>query len=393
MTVEVVIVSASRTPMGGFQGDLSTVPATELGAVAIKSAMEKAGVNPSDIDEVLMGNVLSSGLGQAPARQASLGAGLPQSTPCTTISKVCGSGMKSVMLAFDQIKAGSIETAVAGGMESMSLAPYLLSKARGGYRLGHGEVIDHMFYDGLQNAYDGQLMGCFADANAKEDGISREAMDDYAINSLARANKAIASGAFNDEIAPVSIKTRKDTIVIDTDEQPGKAKPEKIPTLRPAFGKEGAVTAANASSISDGAAALIVMSREKAEALGLTPLAVIKAHTTFAQAPEKFTHAPIGAIDALLEKVNWRLNEVDLFEVNEAFAMVTLAAMNSFNLPLEKVNVNGGATALGHPIGASGARIIVTLLHALINQGKTKGIASLCIGGGEATALAVELEK
>lgn len=396
LPIEVVIVSAARTPMGGFQGELSTVSATELGSVAIKAVVERAGgIDTSvelmnSIDEVLMGNVLSAGLGQAPARQAALGAGLPTSTPCTTISKVCGSGMKSVMLAFDQIKSGSIDVAVAGGMESMSQAPYLLPTARSGQRLGHGEMLDHMFYDGLQNAYDGKLMGCFADANASDDGITREQMDDYAIESLRRAKQAIESGYFSAEIAPVTVKTRKSETVIDTDEQPPKAKPEKIPTLRPAFAKDGLVTAANASSISDGAAALMVMSHEKAKALGLTPLAIIKAHVTHAESPEKFTHAPIGAMKKLMEKAQWSLDDVDLFEVNEAFAMVAIAARQQLQLSSEKMNVNGGATALGHPIGASGARIIVTLLHALQRTGKTRGVASLCIGGGEATAIAIE---
>ena len=391
MTSLVYIVSASRTPMGGFQGDLSTVKSTELGSVAIKSVIEKSAVKETDIDEVLMGNVLSAGVGQAPARQASLGAGLPLSVPCTTVSKVCGSGMKSIMLAFDQIKAGSIESAIAGGMESMSLAPYFLPKARDGQRLGHGEVLDHMFYDGLQNAYDGQLMGCFADANSKEDGISREAMDEYAIESLKRALEAVKEGYFKDEIAPVLVKSRRGDTVVENDEQPEKGNPEKIPTLRPAFAKDGSVTAANASSISDGAAAVMLMSAEKVKALGLKPLAVIKAHSTHAIEPEKFTHAPIGAINAVLEKSEWDLGDVDLFEINEAFAMVTMASMSALNLSHSKVNINGGATALGHPIGASGARIVVTLLHALKRIGKKKGIASLCIGGGEGTALAVEL--
>jgi acetyl-CoA C-acetyltransferase len=382
--------------MGGFQGDLSTVTATELGSVAIKAAVERvigkgASVDVvNSIDEVLMGNVLSAGLGQAPARQAALGAGLPTSTPCTTISKVCGSGMKAVMLAFDQIKSGSIDVAIAGGMESMSQAPYLLPTARSGQRLGHGEMLDHMFYDGVQNAYDGKLMGCFADANALEDGITREQMDGYAIESLRRAKHAIDNGYFIDDIVPVTVKSRRSESVVDTDEQPPKAKPEKIPTLRPAFAKDGLVTAANASSISDGAAALMVMSHEKARALGLTPLAIIKAHVTHAESPEKFTHAPIGAMKKLMEKAQWSLDDGDLFEVNEAFAMVAIAARQQLYLSSEKMNINGGATALGHPIGASGARIIVTLLHALQRTGKTKGVASLCIGGGESTAIAIE---
>jgi len=391
MTSGIVIVSAARTPMGAFQGELSTTAAPDLGAAAIKAAIERAGIEKDTIDEVLMGNVLSAGLGQAPARQATLGAGLPQSTSATTISKVCGSGMKSIMLAFDQIKAGGIDTAIAGGMENMSLAPYFLPKARGGQRLGHGEIIDHMFYDGLQNAYDGQLMGCFADANSKADGITREEMDDFAIESLRRAQDAISSGYFEDEIASVTVKHRKGDICVAVDESPQKANAEKIPTLRPAFGKTGLVTAANASSISDGAAALVIMSADKAKSLNLTPLAKIKAHATHSHEPERFTHAPINAIKKLLEKINWDVDDVDLFEVNEAFAMVAMAAINELKLPHEKVNINGGATALGHPIGASGARLIVTLLYALKRIGKTKGVASLCIGGGEGTAIAIEL--
>lgn len=398
MSTEIVIVSAARTPMGGFQGSLSQVSATQLGSVAIEAALNAASHHSAlnkaevmaEVDEVLMGNVLSAGVGQAPARQAALQAGLPVSTPCTTVSKVCGSGMKAMMLAADQIAAGNIQAAIAGGMESMSQAPYLLPSARSGQRLGHGEMLDHMFYDGLQNASDGQLMGCFADNNAKEGGITREQMDDYAIESLRRAQVAISEGAFAAEIAPVTVTTRRGELIVDTDEQPLKANPEKIPTLRPAFGKEGLVTAANASSISDGAAALLLMSREKAEQLGLTTLAVIKAHVSHAETPDIFTHAPIGAIEKVLKKANWSVSDVDLFEVNEAFAMVAIAAKQALSLPSEKVNVNGGATALGHPIGASGARIVVTLLHALRRQGKTKGIASLCIGGGEATAIAVE---
>ncbi len=391
MSQEIVIVSAARTPMGGFQGELSSVPAPTLGAEAIKAVISKSGINKEDINEVLMGNVLNAGLGQAPARQAALGAGIPEATPCTTVSKVCGSGMKSIMLAYDQIKAGTIETAIVGGMESMSLAPYFLPKARGGQRLGHGEVLDHMFYDGLQNPYDGQLMGCFAEENSQSDGITREDMDAYAIESLNRAQAAIEAGYFDAEIAPVTISSRRGESVVKIDEQPGKANPDKIPTLRPAFAKDGTVTAANASSISDGAAALLVMTREKAENLGLKPMAVIKAHSSHAQAPNMFTHAPVGAIEKVLEKSSWSLADIDLFEINEAFAMVTLAAMNTLEIPHEKVNIHGGATALGHPIGASGARIVVTLLHALQRIGKTKGLATLCIGGGEAVAITVEM--
>ncbi len=391
MSNEIVIVSAARTPMGGFQGELSTVSAPALGSVAIKAVLENSGLDNSIVDEVLMGNVLNAGVGQAPARQATLGADLPLGTSSTTISKVCGSGMKSVMLAYDQIKAESINIAIAGGMESMSLAPYFLPKAREGQRLGHGEVLDHMFYDGLQNAYDGQLMGCFADANSKEDGITRDEMDAYAIESLRRAKEAIDNGYFKAEIAPVTVSSRKGDTIVSEDEQPKKGNPEKIPTLRPAFAKDGLVTAANASSISDGAAALLLMTADKAKALGLTPLAVIKAHSTHAREPEKFTHAPVGAVEKLLKKVGWRVSDVDLFEINEAFAMVTMAAMSQLDIPHEKVNISGGATALGHPIGASGARIIVTLLHALKRTGQSKGVASLCIGGGEGTAIAVEM--
>ncbi len=391
MSNEIVIVSAARTPMGGFQGELSSVSAPALGSVAIKAVLENSGLDNSIVDEVLMGNVLNAGVGQAPARQATLGADLPLGTSSTTISKVCGSGMKSVMLAYDQIKAESIHIAIAGGMESMSLAPYFLPKARGGQRLGHGEVLDHMFYDGLQNAYDGQLMGCFADANSKEDGMTRDEMDAYAIESLRRAKEAIDNGYFKAEIAPVTVSSRKGDTIVSEDEQPKKGNPEKIPTLRPAFAKDGLVTAANASSISDGAAALLLMTADKAKALELTPLAVIKAHSTHAREPEKFTHAPVGAVEKLLKKVGWRVSDVDLFEINEAFAMVTMAAMSQLDIPHEKVNISGGATALGHPIGASGARIIVTLLHALKRTGQSKGVASLCIGGGEGTAIAVEM--
>ncbi|MGH1440175.1 MAG: thiolase family protein [Cellvibrionaceae bacterium] len=391
MTNEIVIVSAARTPMGSFQGAYKALTAVDLGAVAIRAAIERAGIDARLLGEVLMGNVLSAGLGQAPARQAALLAGLPKTVPSTTVSKVCGSGMKSVMLAYDQIKAGSIQSAIAGGMENMSLAPYLLPNARNGQRLGHGEIIDHLFYDGLQNASDGKLMGCFADANAIHDGITREAMDEYALESLRRAQGAIAAGYFKEEICPVTLQSRRDTILFDTDEPPSQAMPDKIPKLKPAFGENGLVTAANASSISDGAAALLIMSRKQAETLSLQPMAVIKGHTTYAQEPELFTHAPIGAISALLDKVRWDIAEVDLFEVNEAFAMVTIAAISQLGLDADKTNVHGGATALGHPIGASGARILVTLLYALKRLGKKRGVASLCIGGGEATAVAVEM--
>ncbi|MCC2615838.1 acetyl-CoA C-acyltransferase [Aestuariibacter halophilus] len=384
----IVIVAAKRTAMGGFMGGLSAKTATELGSEAIRAAMD--GVDASQIDEVIMGCVLPAGLGQSPARQAALGAELPLSASVTTINKVCGSGMKAVMLAHDLIKAGSAQAVVAGGMESMSNAPYLLPKARGGYRMGHGQVLDHMMLDGLENAYDGQAMGCFAQATADEEGIGREAMDEYALESLRRAQHAIYSGAFAEEITPVTVSGRKGDTVVDTDEGPGSARPEKIPSLRPAFKKDGTVTAANSSSISDGAAALVVMSQARADALGLKPLAKIVGHSTHAMKPADFTVAPVGAMQKLFEKTGWQAGDVDLFEINEAFAMVTMLAINKLGLDHAKVNVNGGACALGHPIGASGARLIVTLLHALINKGLNKGVASLCIGGGEATAIAIE---
>lgn len=391
MNDDIVIVSAARTAIASFQGNFANIPAPQLGAAAIMASLERAGISSDLVDEVLMGNVLNAGVGQAPARQAALLAGLPESVSATTISKVCGSGMKSVMLAFDQIKAESIACAIAGGMENMTLAPYFLPKARSGQRLGHGEIVDHMFFDGLQNASDGQLMGCFADANAKRDGLTREQMDDFSLESLRRAQVAIDEGLFNEEITPFTVKDRKQERIIDTDEQPSKSNPDKVRTLRPAFGKDGLVTAANASSISDGAAALLLMKREQAETLGLKPMAVIRAHASHAQAPDLFTHAPIGAVAKVLKKVGWTVDDVDLFEVNEAFAMVTMAAMNQLSLPADKTNIRGGATALGHPIGASGARIIVTLLYALKQLGKKKGVASLCIGGGEGTAIAIEM--
>jgi acetyl-CoA C-acetyltransferase len=375
--------------MGGFNGSLSGVSATHLGEVAIKSAVENLDV--SAIDEVIMGCVLPAGLGQSPARQASLGAGLPLSAGVTTINKVCGSGLKAVMLAHDLIKAGSAETIVAGGMESMSNAPYMLPKARTGYRMGHGQVLDHMMLDGLENAYDGKAMGCFAQDTADEESITRGEMDEFALSSLSKAHEAINSGTFSDEIVPVTLSTRKGDVVVDTDEGPGSARPEKIPTLRPAFKKDGTVTAANSSSISDGAAALVVMSESKANALGLAPLARIVAHATHSIEPENFTVAPVGAMEKVLDKAGWQKEDVDLFEINEAFAMVTMLAIKKLGLDAEKVNVKGGACALGHPIGASGARILVTLLHALKQRGGKKGIASLCIGGGEGVALAVEM--
>lgn len=385
----VVIVAAKRTPMGGFNGSLSGVSATHLGEVAIKSAVENLDV--SAIDEVIMGCVLPAGLGQSPARQASLGAGLPLSAGVTTINKVCGSGLKAVMLAHDLIKAGSAETIVAGGMESMSNAPYMLPKARTGYRMGHGQVLDHMMLDGLENAYDGKAMGCFAQDTADEESITRGDMDEFALSSLSKAHEAINSGTFSDEIVPVTLSTRKGDVVVDTDEGPSSARPEKIPTLRPAFKKDGTVTAANSSSISDGAAALVVMSESKAKALGLAPLARVVAHATHSIEPENFTVAPVGAMEKVFDKAGWQKEDVDLFEINEAFAMVTMLAIKKLGLDAEKVNVKGGACALGHPIGASGARILVTLLHALKQRGGKKGIASLCIGGGEGVALAVEM--
>jgi len=385
----VVIVAAKRTPMGGFNGSLSAVPSTELGAVAIKAACEN--VDVSHIDEVIMGCVLPAGLGQAPARQASLAAGLPLSAGVTTINKVCGSGLKAVMLAHDLIKAGSADTVVAGGMESMSNAPYMLPKARSGYRMGHGQVLDHMMLDGLENAYDGKAMGCFAQDTADAESITRGDMDNFALSSLSKANEAINTGTFNDEIVTVTVSGRKGDVVVDTDEGPTSARPEKIPSLRPAFKKDGTVTAANSSSISDGAAALLVMSQSKAEALGLTPLAKIVAHATNAIEPENFTVAPVGAMEKVMDKAGWSKDEVDLFEINEAFAMVTMLAIRKLGLDEGKVNVKGGACALGHPIGASGARILVTLLHALKQRDAKKGIASLCIGGGEGVALAVEM--
>ena len=385
----VVIVAAKRTPMGGFNGSLAPVSAIDLGNVAIKAACESMDV--SQIDEVVMGCVLPAGLGQSPARQASLGAGLPLSAGVTTINKVCGSGLKAVMLAHDLIKAGSADTVVAGGMESMSNAPYMLDKARSGYRMGHGQVLDHMMLDGLENAYDGKAMGCFAQDTADSENITREEMDEFALSSLSKAHEAINSGTFGDEIAKVTISGRKGDVVVDTDEGPGSARPEKIPSLRPAFKKDGTVTAANSSSISDGAAALVVMSEEKAKEMGLTPLAKVVAHATHSIEPENFTVAPVGAMEKVLSKAGWTKEEVDLFEINEAFAMVTMLAIKKLGLDESKVNVKGGACALGHPIGASGARLLVTLLHALKQRNKKRGIASLCIGGGEGVALAVEM--
>ena len=388
---EVVIVSAVRTPMGSFGGSLATVPATKLGSIAIKGAIEKAGIDPKVVNEVFMGNVLQANLGQAPARQAAIFAGLSEEVPCTTINKVCSSGMKSIMFACDNILAGSHNVMVAGGMESMTNAPYLLPNVRGGMRMGHGEVKDHMFIDGLEDAFEkGTLMGVYAEATAQHYQFTREAQDDFALRSLKRAKIAIDDGTFEKEIAPVTVKTRKGDTVINIDEQPGNASPEKIPTLRPAFAKDGSVTAANSSSISDGAAALILMRKSEAEKRKLSPLAIIQAHASHAQEPQWFTTAPIGAINKVLKKTGWDKDEVDLYEINEAFAVVTMAAMHDLGLSAEKVNVHGGACALGHPVGASGARILVTLLNALEKYDMRKGIASLCIGGGEATAIAVE---
>ncbi|MBO2687418.1 thiolase family protein [Shewanella algae] len=388
---DIVIVAAKRTAMGGFQGCLSTVPSPHLAASSIKALMETTGVKGEQVDEVLMGCVLPAGLGQAPARQAVLGAGLPQSVGATTVNKVCGSGMKTVMLAHDLIKAGSANIVIAGGMESMSQAPYLLDKARGGMRMGHGKVLDHMFLDGLEDAYTGGAMGTFAQKTADDFGLTREAMDAFALSSLEKANAAITSGAFKEEIVPVTVSSRRGDTLIDTDEQPGNARPDKIPALRPAFAKDGTITAANSSSISDGAASLILMSREQAENLGLAVMATIKGHATHSQEPAMFTTAPVGAMQKLLAQTGWSKDEVDLFEINEAFAMVTMLAISELGLDAAKVNVNGGACALGHPIGCSGARLLVTLIHALKARGLKRGMASLCIGGGEATAMAIEI--
>ncbi|BDQ66854.1 acetyl-CoA C-acyltransferase [Shewanella xiamenensis] len=388
---EIVIVAAKRTPMGGFQGSLSGVTSPSLAATAIKALLADTQVAGDKVDEVLMGCVLPAGLGQAPARQATLGAGLPLSVGATTVNKVCGSGMKTVMLAHDLLKAGSAKLVIAGGMESMSQAPYLLDKARAGMRMGHGKVLDHMFLDGLEDAYTGGAMGTFAQKTADEYGLTREQMDAFALSSLEKANAAIQSGAFKAEIVPVTVSDRRGDVIIDTDEQPGNARPEKIPALRPAFAKDGTITAANSSSISDGAAALMLTTRANAEQLGLTVLATIKGHTTHAQEPSLFTTAPVGAMAKLLSNVGWSKDEVDLFEINEAFAMVTMLAVSELGLDMAKVNVNGGACALGHPIGCSGARLLVTLIHALKARGLKRGVASLCIGGGEATAMAIEV--
>lgn len=387
----VVIVNGARTPMGGFQGALASVGATELGAIAIREAVARAGLKSEDIQEVIMGCVLPAGLKQGPARQAALDAGLPTSTGCTTVNKLCGSGMKATMLAHDLIKAGTNDVMVAGGMESMSNAPYVLEKARAGLRMGHAQVKDHMFLDGLEDAKTGRLMGSFAQEVADKEGITREAMDEYAIESLKRAQRAVAEGLFADEIVPVPVKTRKGEALVSIDEQPGNANIDKIPTLKPAFAKEGTVTAANASSISDGASALVLMRESVAKARGLQPLARIVAHSTQSQHPSEFTLAPVGSLQKLFDKTGWSVADVDLFEINEAFAMVTMLAMIKHKIPQDKVNVHGGACALGHPIGSTGSRIILSLIHALKQRGGKRGVASLCIGGGEATSMAIEL--
>jgi len=387
----IVIVSAARTPMGALQGELASLAAPELGAAAIRAAVDRAGVKAESVDEVLMGCVLPAGQGQAPARQAALGAGLPLATGCTTVNKMCGSGMKAAMLAHDLLVAGSAEAIVAGGMESMSNAPYLVAKARAGFRLGHGKLVDHMFLDGLEDAYDkGRLMGTFAEDCAERYGFSREAQDAFAVTSLERAQKANREGWFAWETTPLTLAAGKKEQVVSADEAPFKANVEKIPSLKPAFREGGTVTAANASSISDGAAALVMMRRSTAEARALAPLAVVVGHATHAQEPGWFTTAPVGAITKLLERTGWSARDVDLWEINEAFAVVTMAAMQEHGLPHDRVNVHGGACALGHPIGASGARLLVTLLGALRKYGLRRGVASLCIGGGEATAMAVE---
>ena len=387
----IVIVGGARTPMGGFQGDLSDVPAPRLGAAAISAALGRAGMAPEAVDEVVMGVVLPAGMGQAPARQASFGAGIPADKGCTTINKMCGSGMKAAMLAHDALLAGSNDVMVAGGMESMTNAPYIMTRARGGFRMGHGQVYDHMFLDGLEDAYDtGKLMGCYAEDTATHYQFTREQQDAFAIESLTRAKNAIEDGTFDGEVEPVTFSTRRGEVTIDRDEQPLKANLEKMPQLKPAFAKNGTVTPANSSSISDGGAALVMMRRSEAEKRGLKPLALIHGHSTHAQEPAWFTTAPIHSIEKVLERAGWDKDEVDLFEVNEAFAVVTMAAMRELDIPHDKMNIHGGACALGHPVGASGARIIVTLMAALEKYGLKKGVASLCIGGGEATAMAIE---
>lgn len=387
----IVIVSGARTPIGNFQGAFADTSAPELGAVATKEALVRAGIKAEQVDELIYGCVLPAGLQQGPARQVALGADMPVATQCTTVNKLCGSGMKAVMMAHDQILAGSCEIAVAGGMENMTRAPYLVLKARGGLRLGHGDLKDHMFYDGLEDAYTGRLMGSFAQEVADKKGLTREQMDDYAVASLQRAQAAIEQGHFEEEIVPVRVKTRKGEQLVEIDELPGQASVEKIPKLKPAFKQDGTVTAANSSAISDGAASLVLMRESKAAALGLKPMARIVGHSSHAQHPSEFSIAPVGAVRKLLDKINWAPHEVDLYEINEAFAMVALLAMQAFELDHNKVNIQGGACALGHPVGASGARILVTLMYSLQRLGQKRGIASLCIGGGEATAVAIEM--
>lgn len=387
----IVIVSAARTPMGGMMGALSEVSSPDLCATAIQAALQRADVQGSEVDEVIMGCVLPAGLGQAPARQAARGAGIHDGAGATTVNKMCGSGMKAVMLAHDQLKAGQVDIMVAGGMENMSQAPYLLPKARAGMRMGHQQAIDHMFFDGLEDAYEGGLMGSFAQKSADDFNVTREAMDDFALGSLEKALKAIDEGHFKDEIAAVTVKSRKGETVVDTDEQPGKVRADKIRQLKPAFKKDGTITAANSSSISDGGSALVLMRESEAQKRGLKPMARIVAHSTQAQLPADFSIAPIGAITKVLERAGWSKDDVDLYEINEAFAVVAMLAISELGLDASKVNVNGGACALGHPIGSSGSRILVTLLYALKNQGKKTGVATLCIGGGEATAVAVEM--
>jgi acetyl-CoA C-acetyltransferase len=389
----IVIVAARRTPIGAFQGTLSPVSAPDLSATATRAALEDCGVDSADVNEVLLGCVLPAGLGQAPARQAALAAGLPTAVPCTTVNKVCGSGMKTTMLGHDMIAAGSATVVITGGMESMSNAPYLMPKARSGYRMGHQEVLDHMFFDGLQNPYDGNMMGHFAELTADEYGFTREEQDDFAIASVTRARYASSSGEFDSEIAPVEVKSRLDTVTVSKDEGPVNADIDKIPTLWPAFRKDGTVTAASSSSISDGAASIVLMSAIEAEHRGIKPLGTIVGHSSFAQEPAWFTTSPVHAIRALQEQLDWSTLSVDVYEINEAFACVTMAAMRDLGIPHDRVNLKGGACALGHPIGASGARIIVTLLHTLRQRGGGRGIASLCIGGGEAVALGIETDQ
>ena len=390
MSISVVIVAARRTPIGAFQGVLSGATAPQLGAAAIRGALEAAGLAPAEVEEVIMGCVLPAGVGQAPARQAAIGAGIPVGTPATTVNKMCGSGLKAIMMAADQIRTGDAGIVVAGGLESMTNAPYLLLKARGGYRMGHGEILDHMFYDGLQSPWDGQLMGCFAENTADRYAFTREAQDAFAAESVRRALAAVENGAFAAEITPVTIKGRKGETRIERDETPFTCDLAKIPQLKPAFRKDGTVTAASSSSISDGAAALVLMSEAAATARGLTPLARIVAYTSHAHEPEWFTTAPVAAIRSTLARAGWTADDVDLFEVNEAFAVVAMAAAQDIGIPADKLNINGGACALGHPVGATGARIVATLVHSLLRHGLRRGVAALCIGGGEATAIAIE---